>query len=84
MRPPIVDTGGAFADCASVTDLGGVGEQFSPNRTMFIGDKLVQCEGGDVVIHYNASINGRAGKKTYGHWYGAESTLPGVSGGLVE
>ena len=79
---PIVDAGGAFADCTSVTDLGGIGEQFSPNRIIFIGDKLVECEGGDVVIHYNATINGQAGKKTYGHWFVDESTLPGVTAGF--
>jgi hypothetical protein len=79
---PIVDAGGAFAGCTSVSELGGLGEQFTPNRVIFIGDKLIQCAGGDVVIHYNATINVSSSKKTYGHWFVVESTLPGITAGF--
>jgi hypothetical protein len=79
---PIIEAGGAFADCTTVTDLWGSAEQIGPNRLLFIGDKLVECDSGDVTIHFNATINFNAGKKTRGHWFVVESTLPGVTDGF--
>jgi hypothetical protein len=79
---PIVEAGGAFADCTSTTELNGLAEQISPSKVLFIGDKLIECASGDVVIHYNATLNFNAGKKTRGHWFVVESTLPGVTEGF--
>jgi hypothetical protein len=78
---PIIDAGGAFSGCSSVVDLGGIGEQISPRRLIFIGDKLVQCDDGDVTIHFNATLTG-SGKRTSGHWFVTDSTLPGVTDGF--
>jgi hypothetical protein len=79
---PIIEAGGAFADCTTVTDLWGTAEQIGPNRLLFIGDKLVECDSGDVTIHFNATINFNAGRKTRGDWSVVESTLPGVTDGF--
>jgi hypothetical protein len=79
---PIVEAGGAFADCTSVTDVEGGVEQIGPRKLLFFGDKLVECDGGDVLIHFNATFNFNAGKKTRGHWFVVESTLPGVTEGF--
>lgn len=78
----IVEAGGAFADCTQVTDLVVGGEQIGPNKVLFFGDKLVQCAEGTVTIHYNATFNFAAGKKTSGHWFVVDSTLPGVTSGF--
>ena len=78
----IVEAGGAFSDCTQVVDLGGIAEQIGPRKLLFIGDKLVQCASGEVVIHYNAQLNYEAGKKTHGHWFVAESTVPGITEGF--
>ena len=80
---PIVESGGAFADCYAVEDVGeGTAEFFSPNRVMYIGDKRVLCDGGEVTIHYNATQNLASGKRTSGHWFVVESTLEGVTDGF--
>ncbi|MGH3507371.1 MAG: hypothetical protein ACRDO2_09230 [Nocardioidaceae bacterium] len=77
----IVEAGGAFADCTQVLDLGGIAEQIGPRKELFIGDKLVQCASGEVVIHYNAEhVFGH--KKTHGHWFVVESTVPGITEGF--
>jgi hypothetical protein len=78
----IVEAGGAFADCTQVTDLVVGGEQIGPNKALFFGDKLVQCAEGTVTIHYNATFNFAGGKKTSGHWFVVDSTLPGVTSGF--
>jgi hypothetical protein len=78
----IVEAGGAFADCTQVTDLSNGGEQIGPNKGLFFGDKLIQCADGTVTIHYNAAINFASGKKTSGHWFVVDSTLPGVTSGF--
>jgi hypothetical protein len=78
----IVDAGGAFAGCTQVTDLSNGGEQIGPNKALFFGDKLVECAGGTVTIHYNATFNFHGGKKTSGHWFVVDSTLPGVTSGF--
>ena len=77
----IVDAGGAFAECTSVTDVNGGGEQTGPNKVLFFGDKLVQCGEDSVTIHYNATINLKSSKKTSGHWFVVESTVPGITEG---
>ena len=78
----IVEAGGAFSDCTQVLDLGGIGEQIGPRKVIFIGDKLVQCASGEVLIHYNATLNFESGKKTSGHWFVVESTVPGITDGF--
>ena len=77
----IVSAGGAFADCTSVTDVNAGGEQIGPKRVLFFGDKIVQCGDDTVTIHYNATINLSSSKKTSGHWFVAESTVPGITEG---
>ena len=79
---PIVEAGGVFSGCTTVTDLGGIAEQIGPSKVLFIGDKEVTCAGGSVVIHYNAVMNFKQGRKTSGHWFVVESTLPGVTDGF--
>jgi hypothetical protein len=79
---PIVASGGSFADCTSVTDLGGSFEQTGPNQGFFFGDKQVNCATGTVTIHYVVDFYGRDGRKTSGHWFVTESTVPGISDGF--
>ncbi len=79
---PIVEAGGAFTGCTSVTDLGVIGEQVGPQKVMFIGDKRVHCANGYVDIHYNATLNFSSGKRTSGHWFVDASTVPGISDGF--
>ena len=78
----IVDAGGAFADCTQVTDLASGAEQTGPNKVLFFGDKLVQCADGTVTLHYNAALNFSSGKKTSGHWFVVDSTVPGITDGF--
>jgi hypothetical protein len=78
---PIIESGGAFAGCTTVTDLSGGAEQITPRKVLFFGDKQVNCPGGTVTIHFVADINFQAGRKTSGYWFVVESTLPGVSEG---
>ena len=78
----IVEAGGAFADCTQVTDINAGGEQIGPNKGLFFGDKLVQCGDDTVTLHYNAAINFSSGKKTSGHWFVLESTVPGITEGF--
>ncbi|MGN6578198.1 MAG: hypothetical protein ACTHKG_21195 [Nocardioides sp.] len=80
---PIVDAGGAFASCTSVTDLSAGGEQIGPRKVLYFGDKEVTCAGDVVVIHYVAEMNFESGKRTSGYWYVVteESTLPGATEG---
>lgn len=80
---PILDSGGAFESCTTVTDLWGIGEQIGPKKVIFIGEKQVNCTGGVVVIHYNAELNFSSGKRTSGNWFVVteDTTLPGVSEG---
>lgn len=81
---PIVESGGAFSTCTSVTDLEGLGEQIGPKKVIFIGEKQVNCAGGVVVIHYNAEINIASGKRTSGNWFVVteDSTLQGATAGF--
>jgi hypothetical protein len=80
----ILDAGGSFDSCTSVTDLGGIAEQIGPRKWIFIGDKQVNCGADVVVIHYNAEQYGSSGKRTSGHWFivTEESTLPGATEGF--
>lgn len=80
---PIVESGGAFADCDAVEDVGeAIAEFVSPNKVIFIGDKRVLCDGGDVLIHFNATLNLASSKRTSGHWFVVDSTLEGVTSGF--
>ena len=78
---PIVEAGGSFADCTSVTDLFNGAEQIAARKLLFFGDKRVDCADGSVVIHYVAEFNFVAARRTSGHWYVVESTVPGIGEG---
>ena len=77
----IIDSGGAFAGCTTVTDLGGTAEQIGPNQLLFTGDKRVNCPGGKVTLHYEAELNAASGKRTRGTWTITSSTLEGATSG---
>lgn len=78
----IVDSGGSFEGCTTVSDLSGGGEQTGPNSVLFFGDKEVTCPTGTVVIHYVAELMGAGGHKTKGYWFVVESTVPSISEGF--
>lgn len=78
----IVDSGGSFEGCTTVTDVEGGGEQTGRNSSVFFGDKVVACPEGTVTIHYVAERNGRNTPRTSGYWYVVESTVPGISEGF--
>lgn len=79
----IIAADGLWASCTGVTDLSGSAAQISPSRVRFSGEKLVHCEGGDVVIHYDAELTFRGPNGlTRGTWavVGADEGAP-VQGG---
>jgi hypothetical protein len=48
---------------------------------LFSGQKRLNCDGGTVVLSYEARLNLAAGRKTFGTWTILESTLSGVETG---
>lgn len=76
----IIDAGGAFAGCTSVTDLRGEAVQLSPQRVLFRGEKRVSCGGGKrVTVYYEATT--ATGLVTIGTWTITSSTLAGATTG---
>ncbi|WP_377640038.1 hypothetical protein [Oryzobacter terrae] len=69
---PIIAATGPWAACTSVSDLSGSANQWSPRTIRFSGEKRVECEGGDVVIRYDAdmSLSGPDSRerRTFGTW----------------
>ena len=78
---PIVAATGPFTACTTVTDLGGDAVDIGPNTVLFTGQKRLNCDGGTVVLSYEARLNLAAGRKTFGTWTILESTLSGVDTG---
>ena len=78
---PILSATGPFTACTTVTDLGGDAVDTGPNTVLFSGQKRLNCDGGTVVLSYEARLNLAAGRKTFGTWTIVESTLPGVHAG---
>lgn len=78
----IIAATGPWTDCWGVTDLSNVANQVSPRKVQFSGEKQVHCNGGDVVIHYDAQMN-FAGPRglTFGTWSVVSSENPAISGG---
>lgn len=77
----IVSASGPLAPCVSAVSVGNVATQVSPSKLMFSGEKVLACGAGEVVVHFDATINLSAARKTFGDWYVVSSTLPGVVGG---
>jgi hypothetical protein len=78
---PIVAATGPLTACTTVTDLGGDTVDTGPNTVLFTGRKRLNCDGGTVVLSYEARLNLAAGRKTFGTWTILESTLSGVETG---
>jgi hypothetical protein len=78
---PILAATGPFTACTTVTDLGGDAADIGPNKVLFTGEKRLNCDGGTVVLAYEARLNLAAGRKTFGTWTILESTLAGVETG---
>ena len=79
VSPPseIVAATGLWADCTDVTDLTNAANQVSPTKVQFSGEKQVGCASGDVVIHYDATMNFRSGQGlTFGSWSVVSSENP--------
>ena len=78
----IVAATGPWADCTDVTDLSNYANQVSPTKVQFSGEKQVGCASGDVVIHYDATMNFRSGQGlTFGSWSVVSSENPSIQGG---
>lgn len=79
---PILAATGPWSGCTETVDLGGTANQVAPSKVQFSGEKRVVCDGGDVVIHYDAvlNFNSKAGQ-TSGSWSVVSSTYPAVIGG---
>jgi hypothetical protein len=75
----IVDAGGAFDGCTSVSDLWGEATQLSPQRLQFRGEKRLSCNGGKVTVYYEATS--ATGLVTTGTWSISASTLAGATSG---
>ncbi|TWG97105.1 hypothetical protein L615_003900000280 [Nocardioides sp. J9] len=79
---PVVAATGPFAGCTSVQELDGAQAiQTGPNSVLFVGTKELDCADGTVTIAYEATINTRSGRKTFGTWSVVDSTLDGVAFG---
>ncbi len=48
---------------------------------MFSGEKVLACGADEVVVHFDSTVNAKAGRKSFGDWYVVSSTLAGVAGG---
>ena len=78
----IVDSGGSFEGCTTVSDLsGGAGDLLVPEEQDAVGAGLL-APTGTVVIHYVAELMGAGGHKTKGYWFVVESTVPSISEGF--
>jgi hypothetical protein len=78
----IIAATGPWAGCTGVSDLSGATNQVSPTKVQFSGEKQVHCESGDVVIHYDATMNFRSGQGlTFGTWSVVSSENELISGG---
>ena len=80
----IIEADGPWSDCSGVSDLSNSVNQVAPRRLRFSGEKVVLCEGGDVVIHYDAETNfagPRSRGLTFGTWSVVSSDNPEIIGG---
>jgi hypothetical protein len=77
----IVDSGGAFAGCTSVRDLGGTAEPTPNGGFTFSGTKRISCAAGSfVLVEYVASTTA-GGRRTSGEWWVVDSNLGGATSG---
>ncbi len=78
----IIAATGLWAECTGVSDLTNAANQVSPTKVQFSGEKQVHCASGDVVIHYDATMNFRSGQGlTFGTWSVVSSDNPSIIGG---
>ena len=78
----IIAATGLWAECTGVSDLTNAANQVSPTKVQFSGEKQVHCASGDVVIHYDATMNFRSGQGlTFGTWSVVSSENEFLSGG---
>jgi hypothetical protein len=77
----IVSATGSLASCTSVVTRDQVATPVGPSTVMFSGEKVLACGPDEVVVHFDSTVNARAGRKSFGDWYVISSTLTGVAGG---
>jgi len=78
---PVLEASGPLASCTNVLDDGASVSHPDPDTDVFRGDKRVVCDGGEVVIEYEATMSRAAVGHTTGTWLIVSSTLSGVTGG---
>ena len=60
----IVSATGGLASCTEVVDLNGTATQITRTKVQFSGEKELTCGRYEVVIHYDAQLNGEAGRRS--------------------
>ncbi len=78
---PVVSATGPLESCTEVEDLDGEITELSPEVSLFSGDKVIRCEGGDVTIHYDVTMNVNRPGVTSGTWHIVTSSLAGAGRG---
>ena len=77
----IVSATGPLSTCTSVLSRDQVATPVGPSTVMFSGEKVLACGADEVVVHFDSTVNAKAGRKSFGDWYVVSSTLAGVAGG---
>ena len=78
---PVLDASGRLAGCTTVIDVGPSVSHPDPDTDVYRGEKRVICDGGEVIIQYEAAMSRAAIGHTTGTWMIVSSTLSGVTGG---
>lgn len=78
---PVLDASGPLDGCTTVVDLDTSVSHPDPDTDVYRGAKRVTCDGGDVIIQYEAVMSRAAMGHTTGTWMIVSSTLSGVTGG---
>ena len=78
---PVLEATGPLASCTRVLDDGAEVSHPDADTDVFRGDKRVVCDGGEIVIEYEAAMSRAAFGRTTGTWTVVSSTLRGVTGG---
>ena len=76
----IVTASGPYAGCTDVVDLGSGAGETGVNQVSFSGEKLVKCGVDWAVIHYDATLTWRSGRKTHGTWFTLDASSAELSG----